>query len=259
MKTHTIHTAIAALLLSIPATTSLANLSGSDDFNDNSKDLTKWGADNGGAGHLLNEINQRLEYTADGSNSFKGRPWILNTGSYVENWEVWMDVHLSTAALPVNGDDRRFAIGVSAGIYAADVQLELQNYSGSVLRSFKVSDEGPVETDFLVSTLSTDGAVRMTFDATTKILGFHYDENGSIGGYSWTQFYTTDLDAGGSDWSLNNASTFAISAFGESQGVAVSAGEAYGDNFNTVPEPTSALLLLGSGAMLLLRRRRASV
>ncbi len=242
MKTHTIQTIFAALLLTIPATTSLANLSGSDDFNDNSKDLTKWGADSGGAGHSLNEINQRLEYTADGSDSFKERPWILSTGSYVENWEARMDVHLSTAALPVDGDDRRFTLGLSAGGFSAGVQLELKNYSGTTLRSFKVGDDGPGGTDSLVSTLSTDGAVRVTFDASTKILGFYYDENGSIGGYTWTQFDTIDTDAVGTDWGLNAASTFAIAPFGESEGVGVSSGEAYGDNFNVVPEPPDPIL-----------------
>ena len=257
MNTHTIQTIIAALLLTIPATTSLANFSGSDDFNDNSKDLTKWGTDNGGAGHSLNEINQRLEYTADGSNSFKERPWILNTGSYVENWEVWMDVHLSTAALPDDGDDRRFTLGISAGGYSAGVQLELKNYSGTTLRSFKAGSEGPGGTDSLVPTLSTDGAVRVTFDASTKILGFYYDENGSIGGYTWTQFYTIDTDASGTGWGLNAASTFAIAPSGESEGVGVGAGEAYGDNFNAVPEPSSVFLVL-LGAMAFCRRNRNS-
>ena len=71
-----------------------ADFNGADDFNDNSTDLSLWGADLLFGG-LFTEVNGRLEYTTSGlptGNDVAVRPWILNFGSYTQNWEIQMDV-----------------------------------------------------------------------------------------------------------------------------------------------------------------------
>ena len=73
-----------------------AGLNGSDDFNDSSKDPTRWGADFTTGVGLLTETNGRLEYTTSGVPTgfdFVARPWILNSASYTQNWEFQIDVN----------------------------------------------------------------------------------------------------------------------------------------------------------------------
>ena len=65
-----------------------------DDFNDNIKDTAKWGADIG-SGRLV-ETNARLEYTGTDEAL---RPWIASVGSYTQDWEAVVDVHVGNLAL----------------------------------------------------------------------------------------------------------------------------------------------------------------
>jgi hypothetical protein len=80
-----------------------AIFNGSDNFNDNSKDPSLWGTDVTTGNGALNEINGRLEYTSTrtGVND-ANRPWILNFGSYGENWAIQLDVFNSHVA---SGDE----------------------------------------------------------------------------------------------------------------------------------------------------------
>lgn len=235
--------------------TSHANLNGSDDFNDNFKDTAKWGIDAGDGG-VLTETNQRLEFTKAGTaDAFMGRPWILNAGSYVDDWELRLDIHVSIVAVPSIGDDLRFILSVESGDNSAEINLETANESGNVVRRFDAHSEGPGGGESHFSTSTTDGAVRMTFDAATKELRYWYDDNGATGGYLWTLLHTTDLDAPATNWALNNNSTFNVTLGGESEGVVVNSGDTYADNFVATPEPTTLSLLL-LGTMSVLQRRK---
>ncbi|MBP1735089.1 MAG: hypothetical protein H6Q53_1376, partial [Deltaproteobacteria bacterium] len=69
---------------------------GGDDFDDNSKDLTKWGEDIIGRGKCaMNEVNSRLEYTCKSASVELNeviRPWILAELPYNANWEMQIDI-----------------------------------------------------------------------------------------------------------------------------------------------------------------------
>lgn len=248
---------VAALFAA--STSCLAVVIGSDDFDDNFASPLKWGPDFGSGPALLTETNQRLEYTAPntGTQIFSVRPWIFNTLPYNASWEVQADVHVGavdSALLPSHSDDVRFSLGVLAGLGDAGIQLEVENYDGTVLRSFTFVNEGPggPHPEPMALTGSTDGALRIAFDSLTKVLGFYYDDNGAIGGYSWSLLGSIDTDAAGSDWGLTGSSTFTTGLGGESTGFAVASGQAYGDNFIVsaeqapVPEPgTLGLFLIG--------------
>jgi hypothetical protein len=82
-----------------------------------------------------------------------------------------------------------------------------------------------------------NGAVRITFNSTTKVVTLFYDADHS-GGYSWTQFGSFGINgSGGADanqsWGLTNTSQLAIRIYGYSSGVAVSSNEVALDNFAT--------------------------
>jgi len=213
----------------------MANFLGGDRFDDNGVNPAAWDSDivNGTSG-VLTEINQRLEYTEPTGNSLDSSaalPWILNNGSYTASWEARMDVHLSNATLPNDGYERRIGLLIFAGDYGAETRFELENNNGTLRRRLSADDEdgfGTGRGDH--ATTSTDAALRVTFDAVSKMLTFYYDENGATGGYSWTQLFTTDTDAPGSNWGLNSTSRFQLAVYGESSGVAVASGEVYADN-----------------------------
>jgi hypothetical protein len=68
-----------------------ADLNGSDDFNDNSKDSTKWGADYAVGACGLAETNQQLQLstaTLGTTDDVVLRPWILNTACPSLDWEI---------------------------------------------------------------------------------------------------------------------------------------------------------------------------
>ncbi|MDZ4288781.1 MAG: putative Ig domain-containing protein, partial [Prosthecobacter sp.] len=215
------------------APVSPVNLAGSDNFNDDTKDLGKWGADEGENGSTLTEINGRLEFTkADTADSWAGRPWVANTGSFTEDWEAFADVHVGDLDLPVPGDDLRIYLDVAAAGFNASVMLELKNDAGTVTKQFRFEEEGPGAGEASAPTTATDGVVRVAFDSTDKILNFYYEDDGSDG-YAWTLLGSVDVDDPFSDWGLMDLSRFRISVQGESEGVVVASGEAYADNFNS--------------------------
>ena len=89
----------------------LANVAGSDNFDDNSKDATRWGADSGfvlPAGQSLpgqlSETGGHLEFTSAGNaHIYQARPWILNYGAADADWEVQLDT--SVLGTPDPGQD----------------------------------------------------------------------------------------------------------------------------------------------------------
>jgi alpha-tubulin suppressor-like RCC1 family protein len=88
---------LTSLLLIHGALSVHAQLNGTDDFNDNSKDTSKWGTDAVSGGASLVEANARLEYrvsTPDTINSFDEalRPWVLNTAGNNDAFDVVLDV-----------------------------------------------------------------------------------------------------------------------------------------------------------------------
>jgi hypothetical protein len=79
------------------------------------------------------------------------------------------------------------------------------------------------------ATTSTFGAVRIAFDANTKILSAFYDEDGPTCGYSWTLLGSTNVPAG---WNMTSTSVFGVWAFVSSSSASVaSTDNVFGDNF----------------------------
>src|ERR1044071_3871848 len=170
-----------------------AQLNGRDDFNDNSKDPSRWGPDvpvpGNGCGGLLTETNGRLEFTksSDCDRALVLRPWILNFGSYTQDWEMQMDVSVPQLAFP----QAAFGLVVRKGTDSdynnlfGMVLFKSDSGNHSFLIRFAVKDgvfDKLVETD----TTSTFAGLRIAFDASSKVLSGFYDEDGPNNGYSWT-------------------------------------------------------------------------
>ncbi len=233
-ESQNVHADNFAVALATPA-----NLFGADNFNDDARDPTKWGTDEAQNTGLLNEVNGRLEYTGQDAIEpfgYAERPWVLNTGSYTEDWEARVDVHLGAIPMSEEGDRAQMVLAVYGNGSNGEIQLELEHNGMAAQRRFRYTTEGDVG-EALATTASTDAALRIQFNATQKVLTFAYDSNGPMGGYTWTTLKTVDVDAPASDWLMDDASRFTLAIFGEHEGVTVEPGDAWADNF----EATSAL------------------
>jgi hypothetical protein len=234
--------AISACLLPLSAH---ASIGGSDDFNDNIRDQTKWGAsDLSEGGGTLSETSQRLEYTTSSPTAIQSsyRPWVLNRATYDTNWEIILDV--TNAAVP-GTEDSYATMGFEIfppATRTRSLYTELVAYSNdgvNVQHSFD-SDliEGSNSLGYRSQSLAgTTGSLRITFDATTKVLTFYKDVNGRGDGYQWVQQSSYGIAGSGgatanTSWAMSGPDMFQVNIYGYSQIMTIGAGTIYADNFS---------------------------
>lgn len=218
---------------------------GGDDFNDNVKDIMRWGEDitDPNSPSQAEETNGRLQFSGT---DFAFRPWICSYGSYLQDWEVVADVHLGEVLLTEDESHVEVLLGV---INRADEHLEFgvpgdhlvialdlyRDDGGTVERSFASylrtnwvsigESEGP-------ATDTRHASLRITFTATNKTLTAWYDADGSANGYSWTALRTARIGQPEGDWEMDDSATFQIVLGYSCTGFTVDAShEVWADNF----------------------------
>lgn len=245
---------IIGVLAIILASECHADLNGRDDFNDNSKDPTRWGADLISGAGLLTETNGRLEFTTSGAPATQNaavRPWILNFGSYTQNWEIRIDVNVPQLAVPeirsgliVSPDPTNWA----GDNFRVDLVQSSENgrYFAANLdvmgAKIDVADQ---------ATTSVSAALRIAFDANTTVLSAYYDEDGPACGYSWTQLGSTNVPA---NWNMTSGSVFGVWIFEYSKTASIaSTDNMFGDNFSASSGPMPSIgISLAAGKVVLL-------
>jgi len=230
-----------------------ANLNGNDDFNDNSKDTSRWGSDIvvGGVG-VFTETNQRLELTTSGAvtaSDIIARPWVLNSGSYTQNWEMQIDVNVPFLT-ETNGQQVFFGLATTVGTaFTNRLLIEFGQSTDRHFRAFFATNNFKL-TNVFAQTVTTSAAVRVAFDANTKVLSCYYDEDGPSCGYSWTLLRSEPV---GTSWGLNNSSVFNVSVIGDCSLTPLSSGSnVYGDNFraSSGDNPSLQIKTTGNKAVL---------
>jgi hypothetical protein len=220
---------------------SLAFADGSDSFNDNSKDTTKWGNDVPLGAGVLTETNQRLEFTCNNAASEGDtlRPWILERFPVNANWAVQVDTANSTVPAlfgQVNSGGFRLSHPTNAD---SEIYLELYAVAGGkgFVGNLKTDDVevGNADTTTLVGDVAVMAAVRMEYDGLSRVATCFYDLD-ATDGYQWTEFASYGLaGAGGTtantDWNLSSTQQFSVYVYGYSAGMTVSSGQLYLDNF----------------------------
>jgi hypothetical protein len=242
---------IVGVLAAILANECHADLNGRDDFNDNSKDPARWGVDYAPGAGLLTEINGRLEFTTSGAPTtfdVAARPWILNFGSYTQNWEARVDVSVPPLALR----EVRFGLWIGPGTNLTGNSFRLDLVQSDNQRYFacNLGANGDKIGVADHATTSTSAAVRIVFDASTTVLSAFYDEDGVNCGYTWTFLGSTNVPAA---WSMTTTDVFGIWVYGYAEsGSVASTNNVFGDNFaaSSGPTPRLGISLAGGKAVL---------
>jgi hypothetical protein len=214
-----------------------------DNFNDNFKDASKWAADNVTANGVLNEINQRLQYTCAsvGPENHSERPWNLTRFPYNADWEIQFDTYNATNPTivgqvcsmgvtilsPLSGGDflyhelYRVQHGGGAGIGVnADVTKDDISVAGA--------DSGDLALNRV--------ALLVSWDSKKKVMNCLYDKNPEDG-FQWIKLASLGLSgaggtSGNTDWGMDSKDQFFVSVYGYSSTIKVDAGEMYLDNFS---------------------------
>ncbi len=216
-----------------------------DDFNDNSKDPAKWGTDSIDGNGVLSEAGHALQFTVGTGTAedFVTRPWIASFMPYNANWEVQID--LKNLTVPTDDDQvNSFGISVfeendtSNEVYG---ELYASHYGGPPARNgfygaLYSDNEFINEVDTGGIDGLTIGAVRITFDAATKVLKLYYSDLDPSVGYDWTLYGSFGVDGSdgvddNADWTMTNSDRFSLSVYGYSEQMTVAAGKMIGDNF----------------------------
>lgn len=212
-----------------------------DDFDDDSKDQAKWGNDFLYGHGVLEETNQVLEYSCNKGtkNDQALRPWKASRFPYDADWKAQIDVGLFTVASDSNMFNSFGILVIDAKNPESQFFAELYGWAGPPPRNgflaalFKNGNwVSQVDT---MSLAVTTGAVRIAFDADTKVVTFFYDMD-SGNGDDWVQYGSFGLaGSGGADgntnWKLSKDDWFEVALYGYSSNMVVNAGEVYGDNF----------------------------
>lgn len=235
---------ITAGLLCCSCATGSVFADNADNFNDNSKDSSKWGDDVVIANGRLNETNQRLQYncpTAGPENSSE-RPWELTRFPYNSDWEIQFVTYNGTSASlagqvcsmgvtilsPHSGGDYLYhelynvSHGVSGGGVGVNTDLSTDD------KSVAGEDSGAV--------LSNRVALLVRWDGKTKTLDSLYDANPD-NGLQWIKLGSFGLSgkggtSGNTNWEMDSSDQFFVSVYGYSAFMKVNGGEMYLDNFS---------------------------
>ena len=215
-----------------------------DDFNDNSRNATKWGADRVVNHGVLTQRNGRLEYTSTAGllEDDAIRPWILTRFPVTNDWQIQVDLsNLSHPAGPTqvnsmglkllstrDGTNEVFAELYSSSLGAAAPRTGfLAELDAGDTRVASVDREGGVGV--------TNGAMRLAFDSTNRVVTVSYDLD-TADGYQWVEQATFGVGGSGgvdgnSDWDLAATDQFSLYLYGYSQSQTLTSGQVFADNF----------------------------
>lgn len=247
-----------------------SDLNGSDDFNDNSKNSAKWGADIALGACSFTETNQQLQLSAAAVGIHENamqRPWILNTASPSLDWEIIASVNNNS--IPGLYNNQSCVIGLAVMSSAAlgetvSVGLYASTMGGPPLRRGFVS---VLSTNNMISGLSsnfviiayadsfdigvTSGAVRLLFNSRTKVITSYFDAGGHGDGYVWAKLGSFGVggsngETGNFNWDLSGSQPFIVGVCGEANNINVAGGPVSVDDFSALTGSTAPPVLQAS-------------
>jgi hypothetical protein len=245
---------LVCLVLAHTAMLHSADLSGSDDFNDNVKDSSKWGPAIAIGICNFTERNHELELTtsAAGNQVLVLQPWILNTASLSSDWEIVARAgNLSEPDL-FSSQSCSLGVAVLSSITVSEyvyIGLYASTLGGPPLRRGFVSGLTHSTLD-IAQADSFDigvsaGAVRLLFDSRTRVITSYYDSGIMSEGYSWVKLGSFGVqgnngETGNTNWDLSGPQPFIVGVYGAAINLNVAADLAVVDDFSVLtasPDP----------------------
>ncbi len=235
-----------------------------DDFNDNSPSAG-WTT-----GPNFTEQNARLEFI-HGSTGGESEFWTWGTQmSYTSNWSVALDMTTTIDPSVLSGEQfAEMGLSVSNSSDGADAfrfHLAAGSEDDSPDPDFKFrelwsmpntnnvgfdADESFVD----LGDGNDSASLLISYSAATHTLSAQYDLDGN-GFQALGSFDVVNGTANIGGWGMSGGDTFNLSISAWSEGLVMSSGLMYADNFDIVPEPaTMGLLALGGIAMLRHRKK----
>ncbi len=205
--------------------TAAADLNGSDDFDDDVIDSSKWA---GLFGTWLIETNSRLEYIGGAGEVVEGLEWIANKGSYTNDWRVSIDVLISIDENALMNQSIQFILVAWYDSVDDNLSVEFEvGDEGGGTQPYRyirtdVEDGGAVVLDEPIAFASDSARLWISFDASTKVLTSYYDAGGGM-------TVLTNYDV--SDWGMTDTDKFTLAMAFESVDLSSVSGEVYADNF----------------------------
>jgi PEP-CTERM motif len=248
----------------------VVGLSAQTTITDNFSGSTNWSTAHSSGGGSLSISGGRANYTVASPTDYDWSilTWSAGTYAYTSNWETQVDVHanaagsLTTGAQYFYGSLTVFRTGDTLNPNASTPTFNL--LSADIVRpgdgtnhfqtGYALSGDDFYESGITTNN-STDAALRVAFNATTKVLTTYFDANGATGGYNWTTLSSIDVD-GAQNWNMTGSSTFslALAAYSgdDAIGPTIGAGGVYFDNFSVsaVPEPSTYAAIFGGLALI---------
>ncbi len=209
----------------------------SDNFYATALNKSRWTLKNYAEGKLARK-GGKVNFTVAGptGDDFSILDLKNNNPGYNESWEIILDV--------VNAANLGSKAGVGFQIYNASdkgdfAALEFYGNGGFVAISNTDDKDNPAD-DLVKNPGVTGGSIRISFDKTSKLIGYWYDATGSSDGYQWKRIGTFSPTGKGGDrkgnWKMNpTTGKFGIQLFGFSEGKEVRSGSISFDNFRLKP------------------------
>jgi hypothetical protein len=238
------------LLLILPSA-GFAQFAGSDDFEANFKDTSKWGPDRIRGSGSFTVSEGVLKFASAQANSIDDIewPWIIGDAPFNANWSVQMDVNVPVIPLQPGSTAVGLGVGVSNSADPSDsFAMSLENIWGETqqeLNYYNRQRTNGQTTENSKPSTSTAVAVRVSWDASTRRLSSWYDPDGRASGYQWTRLQEFNA---GEAWALSGAETFKIFIRGYAERTVVSASQnVFGDHFRVSDDSRPAVLWPGNG------------
>lgn len=233
----------------------------------------------------------RLDYLSANpvanSNNNAAITWLPATYSYLTSWEAQVDVH----ARPVSSSNPNETVLGTGYYFYGSLSAVGNSYAGGTpnvmsaaimrpsgttqafqisyylmgQRYEKPSNQLGVPYPATAVNSTTDAALRLTFNSTTKVLTAYYDADGAASGYTWVPIASIDIDsdmntvtAGTQNWGMTNSDAFTLALEATSGNNVYVNGDVWFDNFSVtvIPEPSTYAALSGLVALGLAAHRK---
>jgi hypothetical protein len=206
---------------------------GYDDFNDDSMDTSKWSIafPPEEAVDTFSETNSRLGYTSLGTgDTFVAWFWEDSELSYTQNWSIAVTFTDTVSPASFSGDEEIYSgiLVMADGDLDNNISAEFVNSaSGREAASFVTSGGVEDVVKLFDSVSSTTLAVKISFDADTKMLYTAYSTGGD---------YTMQTNYSAAGWGMTDASVFNPAIFSGNFETVITSGQVYADNFRVYGE-----------------------